>query len=173
MKDKFCLLIFVGLFSCNNSSPSKEEIKTNAEIKPSYSVNLNVWLRRDATSAVTWKNIKNNAQVHYAKHNLVPRFRMYKPVITFKDTIYDYQYGSRTLNSYCKNKLVETNFIRPMALTDDYIYAGKNGMLDCVEREEFLFQVLYRKRNDTISNYQIDSLRYEIILDQETVGNDF
>jgi hypothetical protein len=150
-----------------------EETIETEEIKPSYSVDIHVWHRKNPETSKTWKNVTNNAQLHYIKHSFVPMFRMYKASLHPKDTVYEYLLDEKVLKSYCRKKLIQTNSQHRGTAANDFIWAGQKGLLKCVDREELFIKIYYRKRNDTLSKYEVDSMRYEIMLDQEYIeGSD-
>ena len=168
---KSYLLFWVGvllaiLTSCTESKQPPQEGQVKAQLpKPQYTIDLHVWHRRDATTAHTWPHISNGAKVHYMKHKLVPMFRLFSAALVAHDTLYEYQLEHAVLKTYCGKALLETNKKLRFGGTENYIYSGQDGLLDCTDREELSFKVYYRRRGDTLSTIQVDSLKYEIILD--------
>lgn len=165
----FCLM--AALVSC--SSPETNTIVMASieqpiieKIKPAYTIDLHVFHRRTPVS-YTWRNIQNNAKVHFTRHGLIPMFRLFSVRFNPKDSLYEYVLQNAELKTYCKKKLVETNRRRQFGGTGNYLYSGQKGLLKCTDRETLSFLVGYRKIGDTLSSYTIDSIRYEIILDKD------
>lgn len=155
------------MVSCTQSQMSEAKVSAPVEVpKLNYTIDLHVWHRRDATTAQTWTHIKNNAQVHYLKHGIVPMFRLFTIELNNPDSSYDCRAGNAVLKTYCKDTLIETNSSRTFGGTLKCLYSGQNGLLDCTDREVLTFFVFYRKAGDTLSSYSVDSLKYEILMDQ-------
>lgn len=154
-----CLYLFL---SACDKKPTAQKVST----QPKYQIDLHVWHRRNSFTAETWSNLKNGTQVHYMRHKLVPMFRMFTIAFQPHDTIYEYQVGRATLKTYCADVLVETNTVRRFGGPDFSIYSGQNGLLDCTDREKLYFNIYHRLKADTTQT-GVDSLAYEIIMDQD------
>lgn len=162
-----------GLVACTNfgSEQTKEKVSKPEEIaKFNYTIDLHVWHRRNAYTAQSWTKIKNHAQVHYFKHKVVPMFRLFHIDLNTKDSSFEYSIGNAILKTYCKDLLIETNASRTFGGSLKFLYSGQKGLLDCTDKEQLRFYVFYRKVGDSLSVFKVDTLNYEIIMDQEEVG---
>ncbi len=168
----FILLLFTILLnSC--STPTSELSDKPAErekpTKPLYTLDLHLWHRRTTTSA-TWRKIQNHDTVHFAKHGLIPMFRLLSVDLKPLNSTYQFDIYNALLKTYCKDSLIETNTQRRFGNDFNSIYSGKEGLLECTDYEILSFDVTYRKVNDTINPSWVDRVEYRIVLDGEEPG---